>query len=59
MTSMWPLMAAVWRGVNPYYNNNRERDRLGQVRSGQGKKGTRTKRKTQSKIVGQGDSRVG
>ena len=41
MTAMWPLMAAVWRGVHPPYNNNRERE-IGQVRSG--KKGTRKER---------------
>ena len=55
---MLPLMAASWRGVHPNYNNNRERE-IGQVRSGQGKKGTRTKRKTQNKIVGQDNNRVG
>ena len=33
---MWPLRAAQWRGVFPYYNNNREREiEIGQVRSGE------------------------
>ena len=32
ITSTWPLAAALWRGVTPPYNNNRETE-TGQVRA--------------------------
>ena len=45
IASIWPLLAAQWRGVLLFYNNNRETE-TGQVRSGQvrsGKKGKEQK----------------
>jgi hypothetical protein len=43
ITSTWPLMAALWRGVYPPYNNNRETE-TGQVRA----------RKERNRRTGQG-----
>ena len=44
IASISPLSAAMWRGVSPTYNNNRETE-TGQVRA----------RKERSRRTGQGD----
>ena len=44
IASTWPYLAALWRGVNPYYNNNNETE-IGQVRA----------RKERNRRTGQGD----
>jgi len=43
IASTWPLPAAQWRGIHPYYNNNRETE-TGQVRE----------RKERNRRTGQG-----